>query len=82
MGLRASERAGGVHIARRLAPGEKVQPRDESGGDAAERGDRKAGSFFEGKLWKENYKVFLMSVFMAVMCVFLAVVSCNRRINT
>ncbi len=55
-------------------PEKKVQPRDESGGDAAERGDRKAGSFFEGKLWKENYKVFLMSVFMAVMCVFLAVV--------
>merc|ERR1712159_51780 len=48
-------------------PEKKVQPRDESGGDAAERGDRKAGSFFEGKLWKENYKVFLMSVFMAVM---------------
>lgn len=56
-------------------PEKKVQPRDESGGDAAERGmDKKAGSFFEGKLWKENYKVFLMSIFMATMCVFLAVV--------
>jgi len=52
-------------------PEEKVVPRDERAENEAERGSRKV---YGKELWNENWRVFVMSIFMASMCLLLGVV--------
>ena len=52
-------------------PEEKVVPRDERAENEAESGSRKV---YGKELWNENWRVFVMSIFMASMCLLLGVV--------
>merc|ERR1712205_124715 len=63
-------------------PEEKVVPRDERAENEAESGSRKV---YGKELWNENWRVFVMSIFMASMCLLLGVVQFlqpeNKRVD-